>query len=393
MAKILDGTTVFNDSTTLVRSLRAVSTVRLALGLTALLGAIIFLEGTSWDIQWHTFIGRDRTLIPPHIMMLSGVTVSGISGLLSVVIESWWARRNKAMAQYSIGFAQIFSGSLGAYIVGFTALTAARAFPLDAYWHALYGIDVAIWAPFHVMFVASMGIVALGAAYMLSSAVHLAERIGSTAMRTKRVGTLGVALALATVLSLFTLLLFDALSRKNFIDLGLMRISAFPLLSDLLVAFTLVAAACAIPWRWAATSVSVCYLVLAGIMAAFVQPATDWLLSIEHLKYRETPPFTSIVALQWFITPLVVAILIDVFMRRARRKQWSQRRLTLILALATLLAGALPVVSIFLLFPVVLAVQLGIAGYLGSVLLGLAGACLGAIFGRNVGESLDSLER
>lgn len=393
MAKTLDGATVFNDSTTLARSLRAVSTVRLALGLTALLGAIIFLEGTSWDIQWHTFIGRDRTLIPPHLMMLSGVTVSGISGLLSVVIESWWARRNKAIAQYSIGFAQIFSGPLGAYIVGFTALTAAIAFPLDAYWHALYGIDVAIWAPFHVMFVASMGIVALGAAYMLSSAVHLAERIGSTAMRTKRAGTLGVALALATVLSLFTLLLFDALSRKNFIDLGLMRISAFPLLSDLLVAFTLVAAACAIPWRWAATSVSVCYLVLAGIMAAFVQPATDWLLSVEHLKYRETPPFTSIVALQWFITPLVVAILIDVFMRRARRKQWSQRRLTLILALTALLAGALPVVSIFLLFPVVLAVQLGIAGYLGSVLLGLAGACLGTIFGRNVGESLDSLER
>ncbi len=393
LAKTLDGTTVFNDSTTLVRSLRAVSTVRLALGLTALLGAIIFLEGTSWDIQWHTFIGRDRTLIPPHLMMLSGVALSGLSGLLCVVIESWWARRNKAMAQYSIGFAQIFSGPLGAYIVGFTALTAAIAFPLDAYWHALYGIDVAIWAPFHVMFVASMGIVALGAAYMLSSAVHLAARIGSTAMRTKRVGTLGVVLALATVLSLFTLLLFDALSRKTFIDLGFMSLSVFPLLSGILVAFTLVAAAYAIPWRWAATSVSVCYLVLAGIMAAFVQPATDWLLSVEHLKYRETPPFTSIVALQWFITPLVVAILIDVFMRRARRKQWSQRRLTLILALTTLLAGALPVVSIFLLLPVVLAVQLGIAGYLGSVLLGLAGACLGTIFGRNVGESLDSLER
>ncbi len=392
MAKILDGSTVVDHSTTLARSLRAVSTVRLVLGLTALLGAIIFLEGTSWDIQWHTFIGRDRTLIPPHLMMLSGVTVSGISGLLSVVIESWWARRNKAVAQYSIGFAQIFSGPLGAYIVGFTALTAAVAFPLDAYWHALYGIDVAIWAPFHVMFVASMGIVALGAAYMLSSAVHLAARIGSTAMRTKRVGTLGVALALATVLSLFTLLLFDALSRKNFIDLGFMSLSVFPLLSGILVAFTLVASAYAIPC-WAATSVSVCYLVLAGIMAAFVQPATEWLLTIEQLEYRETPPFTSIVALQWFITPLVVAILIDMFMRRARRKQWSQRRLTLILALATLLAGALPVVSIFLLLPVVLAVQLGITGYLGSVLLGLAGACLGTIFGRNVGESLDSLER
>src|SRR5436305_14421178 len=106
MAKTFDGTAVFNDSTTLTRSLRAVSTLRLVLGLTALLGAIIFLEGTSWDIHWHTYIGRDRTLIPPHIMMLSGVALSGIPGLLTVLIESWWVRRNKIIMQYSSRFAE-----------------------------------------------------------------------------------------------------------------------------------------------------------------------------------------------------------------------------------------------------------------------------------------------
>jgi hypothetical protein len=393
MAKTLDGTAVFTDTTPPARSLRAVSTLRLVLGLTALLGAIIFLEGTSWDIQWHTFIGRDRTLIPPHIMMLSGVALSGISGLLSVLIESWWARHNSSMAQYSVGFAQFFSAPLGAYVVGFTALTAALAFPLDAYWHALYGIDVTIWAPFHIMFVASMGLVALGAAYMLSSAAHLATRRGAAGIGTGRAATLGVVLALATVLSLFTLLLFDALSREHVLTLGSMSISVFPLLSGLLVAFTLVAAASAIPWRWAATSVSVCYLMLAGIMAVFVQPATDWLLTVEHLKYREAPLFTSVVALQWFITPLVVAILIDVLMRRAQRKQWSRRKLTLILALAALLSGVLPVLIIYPLLPVALVVQMGIAGYMASVLLGLAGAYLGTVYGRNIGESLDSLER
>src|SRR6266566_1584574 len=393
MAKTIEGTAVFDGSTTLAHSLRAVSTLRLVLGLTALLGAIVFLEGTSWYIQWHSLIGRDRTLIPPHIMMLSGVALSGISGLLTVLIESWWARRNKIIMQYSSRFAEIFSGPFGAYIVGYTALTAAVAFPLDAYWHALYGIDVAIWAPFHVMFVASMGIVALGAAYMLSSAAHLAARIGSAGIGTRRAASLGVVLALATVLSLFTLLLFDALEDKNFINLGFMSLSVFPLLSGLLVAFTLVAAAYTIPWRWAATAVSVCYLVLAGIMALFVQPATDWLLTVEHLQYRRTPAFTSVVALEWFLAPLVVAILIDVLMHRAQRKQWSRSKLTLILALIVLLSGALPVVFIAPLFPLRLAVELGIAGYLASVLLGLAGTYLGTIFGRNVGESLDSLER
>jgi len=393
MAKTLDGIAVFDSSTTLARSLRAVSTLRLVLGLTALLGAIIFLEGTSWDIQWHSFIGRDRTLIPPHLMMLSGVALSGISGLLSVLIESWWARRNTLIAQYSVGFADLFSAPLGAYIVGYTALTAAVAFPLDAYWHALYGIDVAIWAPFHVMFVASMGIVALGAAYMLGSAAHLAARLGTAGSGTRRAATLGVVLALATVLSLFTLLLFDALEDKNYINLGLLSINVFPLLSGILVAFTLVTAAFAIPWRWAATFVTGCYLLLAGIMALFVQPATDWLLSVERLQYREAPAFTSVVALQWFLTPVVVAILIDVIMHRARRKQWSQSRLTLMLALTALLSGALPVVFIFPFLPVALAVQLGIAGSLASLLLGLTGTYLGTLFGRNIGVSINTLER
>src|SRR5215467_8745589 len=116
MAKTFDRTVVYTDATPPAQSLKAVSTLRLILGLTALLGTIVFLEGTSWDIQWHTFIGRDRTLIPPHLMMLCRVALSGISGLLIVLIESWWARRDTIIARYGLGFAQIFSGPLGAYL-------------------------------------------------------------------------------------------------------------------------------------------------------------------------------------------------------------------------------------------------------------------------------------
>src|SRR5215469_14624853 len=263
MARTFAGTAVLNDSPPLVRSLRAVSTLRLVLGLTALLGAIIFLEGTSWDIQWHSYIGRDRTLIPPHIMMLSGVAISGISGLLCVLIESVWARRNPIIAQNGIRFAEIFSGPLGAYIVGFTALTAAVAFPLDAYWHALYGIDVAIWAPFHIMFVASMGLVSLGVTYLLLSAAHLAERAGAPGLR--RAAYVGATLALATLLSLFTLLLFDAFKEENLINFGAGAINVFPLLCCTLVAFTFVTASSVIPWRLAASAVAGFYLLLAGI--------------------------------------------------------------------------------------------------------------------------------
>ena len=367
-------------------SLQSVAILRLALGLTILLGTIIFLEGTSWDIQWHSYIGRDRTLIPPHIMMLSGVALSGFSSLLIVLIESLWSRHNQSIAQYGSRFAEIFTAPPGAYIVGYAALLAAVAFPLDTYWHTLYGIDVAIWAPFHIMFFASMGIAALGAVYVLNSAAHLADRASAPAIQ--RAAALGVVLALATFLGLFTLLLFDALDRRHTLDLGFMRISFFPLLSGTLVAFTMVAAASMIPWRWAATYVGILYLCLAGIMAMFVQPATDLLLGIEHLSYRAHPPFTSILALEWFIAPLIVAILIDV-----ARQQLSGKLLALFQSCGALLSGALPIMFVYPLFPIMPILQLGVAGFLVSLLLGLGGAYLGTLFGQNVGAIISSPER
>src|SRR5258708_7185021 len=68
-------TDALSPSSSHAPSLHAVLILRLTGGLVALLGAIISFVGTSWDIQWHTLIGRDRTLIPPHEMMLAGITL------------------------------------------------------------------------------------------------------------------------------------------------------------------------------------------------------------------------------------------------------------------------------------------------------------------------------
>lgn len=371
-------------------SLQRVSALRLASGLVISLGTIIFLEGTGWDIQWHTSIGRDRTLIPPHLLMLSGVTISGVAGLALVVIETLWSRRNQTVAQQGSSFVAIFRAPLGAYIAGYAALLAAVAFPLDAYWHALYGIDVAIWAPFHIMFVTSMGLVSLGVTFLLLSAAHLAEHAGAPGLR--RAAYFGATLALATLLSLFTLLLFDAFKERNLIDFGIGAINSFPLLCCPLIAFTFVTASSVIPWRLAASAVAGFYLLLAGVMAVFVPPATAWLLNREQLHYREQPPFTAVVALEWFLTPVLVAFLIDLTWRRSRSRQWSRRKQTLWLIGCTLIAGLFPVISLSPALPVVLAQQVGLAGYPPTALLGAAGAWLGIAFGRTFSASLSGLE-
>src|SRR5579883_3217302 len=49
-------------SSTSAPSFSSVLRLRLACGLTTLLGAIISYFALSWDVQWHTFVGRDRTL-------------------------------------------------------------------------------------------------------------------------------------------------------------------------------------------------------------------------------------------------------------------------------------------------------------------------------------------
>jgi hypothetical protein len=393
MTKTLSGTASLSNSSSLALSLRAVWTLRLALGFTALLGSILFFLGTSWDIQWHTFLGRDRTLIPPHEMMLCGVALSGIAALVAVLIETFWLRRRPALAASDTDFAALFHGPLGAYITGFAALNAAVAFPLDAYWHSLYGIDVAIWAPFHVMFIMGMAIVALGAAYMLVSAAHLAARGG--AVVAKRAAYVGVLVALATMLSNLALLLFDALDKPGFINLPFMTFNLFPALSGIVVGVILVAAAYAVPWRWAATSVAGVYLALAGIVGMFVPPALYWLLALERLSFRpdqQGDPHLALVMQNWPIAALIAAVLIDVFLRRAHQKGWSARKLSIVLT-AIILLGSLPIPLFFPVFIAYLAYYTGIAGFIVTLLLGWLGALVGMWFGRNVGASMSSLER
>jgi len=388
MAKTLNGSDILNNSSFLAPSLRAVWTLRLALGFTVLLGATLFFLGTSWDIQWHSFVGRDRTLIPPHIVMLTGNTLSGLAALAAILIETLWARRSPTSA--GTDFAGAFHGSLGAYIAGFGALGAAVAFPLDSYWHALYGIDVAIWAPFHLMIITGMALVALGAIYMLLSAAHLSA--AGNVRGATRAAYAGVVVAFTITMCIFTFLLFDGYGDMGTIDLGIMTINVFTFLAALLGAWTFVAAASALPWRWSATRIALVSLFFVAIVAIFVPPATNFLLQLEHLTYRRPGFNLAVVAIDWPALFIVAAIIIDSVIHRARRKDWSSSKQTLIVA-ASALVGFLPVPIIMPLYPLLLAQNIGVVGFIVSLLLGLLGAYIGSWLGRNTGNSMYALER
>lgn len=382
------------------RPRHALFMLRLALGWIVLLGSMLCFLGTSWDIQWHSLIGRDRTLIPPHLMMLSGVTLGGLAAVTAVLLETLRARRDGGAMGATAEFAGVFQGPIGAFVAGFGALDAAVAFPLDAYWHSLYGIDVAIWAPFHVMILGGMAVGALGGSYMLASGARLAADAGADLQA--RASSVGAVVALAATLNIFMFLVIPARGSAGSVEVGAITIGAYPLLAGLATAAVLLAAVLMVPWRWAATSVAIASLVLVVAVAAFVPPATDLLVGLEQQAFRGGPGTPSLVALQWPLTPLIAAILVDLGARMARRRSWPPAGFIALCGLACAVAclpfsplvllratagGGDPSTAIWLLLGANQPGAAGLVGSLFSLLIGTAGGIWGAWFGLRMGSA------
>jgi hypothetical protein len=326
-------------------------------------------------------------------MMLGGIAIAGIAALTVVITETIWVRRYPDIAQQSTRFAGLFSGPLGAYFVGYAALNAAVAFPLDTYWHTLYGIDVTLWAPFHIMIISGMALMAFGAMYILASAAQLAARLNER--RAERIAQLGMIGAFAAALSLFTLLVAEASAPDRSVSLGFVSFSLFPVLTAFLLGSILVAAVYAIPRKWIATSVVGVSLLFVLIDQLGVPPALTWLMQIEQLTYRAghaNPPPVSLVAASWPLLSLVSAFLIDLCVQRARQRGWSKTRLFTSIAVAVLV-GSVPLTIESPLSTQILASSLGIPGALLSLALAGLGAVIGIALGSRVGETTPTLER
>jgi hypothetical protein len=375
-----------------ILSLHTVVIIRLISALIIACSSLICFVGTSWDIQWHTFVGRDRTLIPPHEMMLLGIVLSGIAALVLVATETIWTRQNQSSTKLTTPFAGLFSAPLGAYIAGYAALNSAVAFPLDSYWHSLYGIDVSIWAPFHVMIIVGMALTGLGAAYLFASTANLATSIQASG--SKRVAYLGMMIAFASTLSLFTLLTIDGLNDNHMLHLGFGAISFFPFLTGLLVSCILVASASLLPWRWAATSVFGITALFLIIDQLFIPPALTLLMQTEQLRFlsasRPAPP-VSIVTWAWPLLTIIAAVLIDLVMHSAKKQSWSKRQLLIRLALAAFVC-TIPVMISDLTVVTEVVSAAGVAGTILTFAIGFLGILIGIKLGQSIGQTLHTLE-
>jgi hypothetical protein len=297
--------------------------VRLAFGGIILFAVLVGLFAFSWDIQWHGAVGRDRTLTGAHLFILGSAALMGLAALASILIETVWARHNRSVAKSGTAFAGFFSSSLGAYLVGYGALDTAISFPIDQYWHTLYGIDVEIWAPFHIMLLAGFCICCLGVVSILVEGARLAAQQG--AKRVARVADLSAIVALATLMGMFSFFLPEALF-TGYISLGTLAFTVYPLMLGGMGTFVLSVAVRALPWRGIATRVAVVYALLGIAQFLVIPPLMTWLLGIEQEHLLPGAPRVSSMAVSWQYPLIVAAIFLDIVTWFAQRGKWSRRR-------------------------------------------------------------------
>ncbi|HLW01962.1 MAG TPA: hypothetical protein VKT82_25140 [Ktedonobacterales bacterium] len=265
-----------------VKGLKDLARLRLVTGSILLLVSLVGVLGADWDIQWHAVVGRDQTFTPPHDLILLGIGLSGIVALVSILIETTWSGRHPDLRAYGADFLGLLHSSLGLYLVGFGAVCSAVAFPLDTYWHALYGIDVSLWAPFHTMIYTGSVLSTFGVISLLFEAAHLAER--QHARRTALFSYIGLVATLGILLSKFSTFLTPALSGHT-LRLGAITLTFFPFLLALVAVFVCVLAVRLVPWMGAATLVVAGFLLILLLVSTFVPPMMTLLVQVEHETY------------------------------------------------------------------------------------------------------------
>ena len=120
-------------------------TLRRAALWTLLLSKLIAGWGVQWDIQWHVLIGRDSFWIPPHVMTYAGVT---LAVLVSFGVLAWETFSGGTRDGLRIlGFRATRGFHLAAWGIALTVLAA----PIDDLWHRLFGLDVTLWSPPHLL--------------------------------------------------------------------------------------------------------------------------------------------------------------------------------------------------------------------------------------------------
>src|SRR3954452_8383036 len=124
---------------------------------------LVAVLGMYWDISLHIDNGRDPGPLanPAHYLILVGLYGVFAAGVLAIALPK--ERPGKAAVRIKEDWYAPVGGLLIAACGGFALL----GFPLDDMWHRLFGQDVTLWGPTHLMLFGGASMTLIGQAVLL----------------------------------------------------------------------------------------------------------------------------------------------------------------------------------------------------------------------------------
>ena len=271
--------------------------------------------GLAWDRNWHDLIGRDQFWTLPHIMLYAGIGGAGLVALIVITADTLRYKLKKpGVDDTSTIRIFTFHAPLGYVLLGFGALIDLVAAPFDNYWHQLYGIDVTLWSPFHIMGTLGSIIVGVGIIYVFASEVVIERQAARAGHPPRRfLGCRALEWGTLAVLAAYMNLTIPALTAFVAIPLGPLQLFTYPFALALAGGFSLVSAVQLTRKPGSATITALLLCIETLYTQAFVPFAISTSVALLGISYRfvdRRPAFNLTLALIPLLF-LISAVLID----------------------------------------------------------------------------------
>ena len=139
---------------------------------------ITALFGMMWDISLHIDEGRDEGPLanPAHYFILAGLFGVFAAGFIGMVLPEGRPSRT------AVHISGDWYAPLGAVMITACGAFSLTGFPLDDFWHRLFGQDVTLWGPTHLMLLGGAAMTLVGNAVLMVEATRVKLEAGERAL-------------------------------------------------------------------------------------------------------------------------------------------------------------------------------------------------------------------
>ena len=123
------------------------------------LSLLVALLGMLWDISLHIGVGRDEGPLanPAHYLILFGLFGVFAGGVFACSMPL-----DEKPGPAAVHFIRGWDVPVGGILLAGAGFYALLGFPLDDVWHRLFGQDVTLWGPTHLMLITGAGLSIIG---------------------------------------------------------------------------------------------------------------------------------------------------------------------------------------------------------------------------------------